>query len=115
MGTGVASGRLPRERLPLFLSNLVVHYHVGAAAANGHGEDRLLDVLRTAVAVAPLLAVEFLFDVLREHGPEHPRGEVELQRAGHGAGKPTSKQIEDVTDQLTFLVKALEMKPAFQK
>ncbi len=33
-------------------------------------------------------------------------------RAGHGAGKPTSKQIEDVTDQWTFLVKTLNMKPA---
>jgi prolyl oligopeptidase len=34
-------------------------------------------------------------------------------RAGHGAGKPTTKQIEDVTDQLSFLVKALGMKIAF--
>src|SRR3712207_722266 len=34
-------------------------------------------------------------------------------RAGHGAGKPTSKQIEDVTDQLSFLVKTLGMKVAF--
>ncbi|MEO5721100.1 MAG: prolyl oligopeptidase family serine peptidase [Chthoniobacterales bacterium] len=34
-------------------------------------------------------------------------------RAGHGAGKPTTKQIEDVTDQLAFLVKTLGMKPAF--
>jgi len=34
-------------------------------------------------------------------------------RAGHGAGKPTSKIIEDVTDQLSFLVKALGMKIAF--
>ncbi|HEX8639110.1 MAG TPA: prolyl oligopeptidase family serine peptidase, partial [Pyrinomonadaceae bacterium] len=34
-------------------------------------------------------------------------------RAGHGAGKPTSKQIEDVTDQLAFLVKSLGMKVAF--
>ena len=34
-------------------------------------------------------------------------------KAGHGAGKPTSKQIEDVTDQLSFLVKALGMKIAF--
>ena len=31
-------------------------------------------------------------------------------RAGHGAGKPTSKQIEDVTDQWSFLVKTLGMK-----
>lgn len=34
-------------------------------------------------------------------------------RAGHGAGKPTSKQIEDVTDQLSFLVKNLGMKISF--
>jgi prolyl oligopeptidase len=34
-------------------------------------------------------------------------------RAGHGAGKPTSKQIEDVTDQLSFVVKSLGMKIAF--
>jgi prolyl oligopeptidase len=34
-------------------------------------------------------------------------------RAGHGAGKPTAKVIEDVTDQWAFLVKNLGMKPAF--
>jgi len=31
-------------------------------------------------------------------------------RAGHGGGKPTSKQIEEVTDQLAFLVKNLGVK-----
>ena len=30
-------------------------------------------------------------------------------RAGHGAGKPTSKVIEDTTDQLAFVVKSLGM------
>jgi prolyl oligopeptidase len=30
-------------------------------------------------------------------------------RAGHGAGKPTSKVIEEVTDQWAFLVKTLQM------
>jgi prolyl oligopeptidase len=34
-------------------------------------------------------------------------------RAGHGAGKPTAKVIEDVTDQWAFLVKNLGMKPAW--
>ncbi len=34
-------------------------------------------------------------------------------RAGHGAGKPTSKVIEDVTDQWSFLVKSLGMKIPF--
>jgi prolyl oligopeptidase len=30
-------------------------------------------------------------------------------RAGHGAGKPTSKQIEEAADRLAFLTKALKM------
>lgn len=34
-------------------------------------------------------------------------------RAGHGAGKPTSKVIEEVTDQWAFLVKNLRMKIPF--
>jgi prolyl oligopeptidase len=34
-------------------------------------------------------------------------------RAGHGAGKPTSKVIEEVTDQWAFLVKNLQMKLPF--
>jgi prolyl oligopeptidase len=35
-------------------------------------------------------------------------------RAGHGAGKPTTKQIEEVADQLAFLVKNLHMKLPFE-
>ena len=34
-------------------------------------------------------------------------------RAGHGAGKPTSKVIEEVTDQWAFLVKGLQMQIPF--
>jgi prolyl oligopeptidase len=34
-------------------------------------------------------------------------------RAGHGAGKPTSKIIEETTDQWAFLVKSLGMKVPF--
>ena len=33
-------------------------------------------------------------------------------KAGHGAGKPTSKAIEEVADQWAFLVKTLDFKPA---
>ena len=32
-------------------------------------------------------------------------------RAGHGAGKPTSKAIEEVADKYSFLCEALEIKP----
>ena len=34
---------------------------------------------------------------------------IETQ-AGHGAGKPTTKVIEEVTDEWSFLVKSLGMK-----
>jgi prolyl oligopeptidase len=33
-------------------------------------------------------------------------------KAGHGAGKPTSKQIEEVADRWGFLSKALKMDQA---
>jgi len=31
-------------------------------------------------------------------------------KAGHGAGKPTSKTIEEIADRWAFLVRTLEMK-----
>lgn len=34
-------------------------------------------------------------------------------KAGHGSGKPTSKIIEEITDQWSFLVKHLKMDPQF--
>lgn len=33
------------------------------------------------------------------------------KKAGHGAGKPTSKRIEEATDILTFMFKSLKMGP----
>jgi prolyl oligopeptidase len=36
-------------------------------------------------------------------------------KAGHGAGKPTAKIIEEVADQWTFLVKTLDFKPTIPK
>ena len=42
-------------------------------------------------------------------GPAPVLARIET-RAGHGAGKPLSKQIEETADQMAFLVKNLEMK-----
>lgn len=36
-------------------------------------------------------------------------------KAGHGAGKPTAKVIEETADQWAFLVKALDFKPTIPK
>jgi prolyl oligopeptidase len=35
-------------------------------------------------------------------------------KAGHGAGKPTTKQIDEAADRFVFLVRALHMKPTLQ-
>ena len=35
-------------------------------------------------------------------------------KAGHGAGKPTTKLIDEAADRFAFLVRALHMKPALQ-
>ncbi len=36
-------------------------------------------------------------------------------KAGHGAGKPTAKQIEEVADQWAFLVRTLDFKPTIRE
>jgi prolyl oligopeptidase len=36
-------------------------------------------------------------------------------KAGHGAGKPTTKQIEEAADKLAFLVKNLNMRPTLAR
>jgi prolyl oligopeptidase len=43
-------------------------------------------------------------------GPDPVLIRVET-KAGHGAGKPTTKQIEEAADKLAFLVRNLEMRP----
>ncbi|MGZ3546637.1 MAG: prolyl oligopeptidase family serine peptidase, partial [Gemmatimonadaceae bacterium] len=35
-------------------------------------------------------------------------------KAGHGAGKPTTKQIDEAADRFAFLVRELHMRPTFQ-
>src|SRR3954463_9533552 len=53
----------------------------------------------------------FKFIAMLQHcqtGPAPVLARIET-RAGHGAGKPTAKLIEEVADQLAFLVKNLKM------
>ena len=47
-------------------------------------------------------------------GPEPVLIRIET-KAGHGAGKPTAKMIEEVADQWAFLVKTLDFKPTIPK
>lgn len=47
-------------------------------------------------------------------GPEPALIRIET-KAGHGAGKPTAKMIEEVSDQWAFLVKTLDFKPTLKE
>jgi prolyl oligopeptidase len=49
-----------------------------------------------------------------QRGPEPVLIRIET-KAGHGAGKPTAKVIEEVADQWAFLVKTLDFKPTIGK
>lgn len=54
----------------------------------------------------------FKFTAMLQHcqaGPAPVLARIET-RAGHGAGKPTSKMIEETADQMAFLVKTLGIK-----
>ncbi len=60
--------------------------------------------------VVPMHSFKFLAELQHcQSGPAPVLARIET-RAGHGAGKPTSKQIEEVSDELAFLVKNLKMK-----
>jgi prolyl oligopeptidase len=60
--------------------------------------------------VVPGHSFKFLAELQYAQGGYAPiLGRIET-RAGHGAGKPTAKIIEEVADQWAFLVKNLHMK-----
>jgi prolyl oligopeptidase len=59
--------------------------------------------------VFPAHSFKFAAALQRAQGGDAPVLIRIETRAGHGAGKPTSKVIEDVTDQWSFLVKNLGM------
>lgn len=64
--------------------------------------------------VSPLHSLKFVAALHHEIGTcEHQRNPLLLRvysKAGHGAGKPTTKKIEEATDILTFMYKALNLK-----
>jgi prolyl oligopeptidase len=60
--------------------------------------------------VVPSHSFKFISELQRDQaGPAPVLARIET-RAGHGAGRPTAQLIEELADQLAFLVKNLEMK-----
>ncbi len=59
--------------------------------------------------VVPAHSFKFAAELQRLHTGDTPVMIRIETKAGHGAGKPTSKRIEDIADNYAFLVKALGM------
>ena len=60
--------------------------------------------------VVPAHSFKFAARLQEFHGGNNPALIRIDVKAGHGAGKPTTKVIEEKTDELSFLVKELGMK-----
>lgn len=65
--------------------------------------------------VVPGHSFKFAARLQEAHQGENPVLIRIETKAGHGAGKPTSKIIEEAADQWAFLVKHLGMKPSFNE
>ncbi|XP_022914975.2 prolyl endopeptidase-like isoform X1 [Onthophagus taurus] len=64
--------------------------------------------------VVPLHSLKFIAEIQRKIGDlPQQKNPIMIRvetRAGHGAGKPTSKIIDEVTDTLSFIAKSLQLK-----
>ena len=64
--------------------------------------------------VVPGHTFKFMATLQAKSLPERPALVRIETKAGHGAGKPTTKQINEVTDIYSFIMYNLEMKPHFE-
>ncbi|NOX85050.1 MAG: S9 family peptidase [Chlorobi bacterium] len=65
--------------------------------------------------VVPAHTFKFMATLQEKNGGKNPVLVRIETRAGHGAGKPTAKQIEETTDIYSFIMYNLGMKPVFEK
>jgi len=64
--------------------------------------------------VVPAHTFKFISELQAKDGGENPILVRIETKAGHGAGKPTSKQIEEATDMYGFIMYELGVKPKFK-
>jgi len=65
--------------------------------------------------VVPAHTFKFMATLQENDGGENPILVRVETKAGHGAGKPTEKQIEEAADMYSFVMFNLGMKPVFNK
>jgi prolyl oligopeptidase len=63
--------------------------------------------------VVPAHTFKFMAELQSKDGGKNPVLVRIETRAGHGAGKPTAKQIEEATDVYAFIMHNLGMTPVF--
>lgn len=64
--------------------------------------------------VVPAHTFKFMAELQAKHQGSNPVLVRIETKAGHGAGKPTSKMIEESADMYSFIMQNLGMKPKFQ-
>ncbi len=64
--------------------------------------------------VVPAHTFKFMAELQSKHTGTHPVIVRIETKAGHGAGKPTAKQIEETTDMYSFIMYNLGMKVTFE-
>ncbi|PLX07182.1 MAG: S9 family peptidase, partial [Marinilabiliales bacterium] len=65
--------------------------------------------------VVPAHTFKFMATLQEKDGGKNPILIRVETKAGHGAGKPTAKQIEETADMYSFIMYNLGMKPVFEK
>ena len=63
--------------------------------------------------VVPAHTFKFMATLQEHHAGDNPVLVRIETKAGHGAGKPTSKRIDEATDMWAFVFKNLGIKPKF--
>ena len=82
---------------------------------DGHGETRCIKHSTTADhddRVVPAHSFKFAARLQECHAGDNPVLIRIETKAGHGAGKPTSKIIAEAADKWAFLTRELGMEPA---
>lgn len=94
-----------------YLLNYSPYHALLRASAGTKFPSTMVTTADTDDRVVPGHSFKFAAALQEKHGGANPVLIRIETKAGHGAGKPTSKQIEETADTLAFLVKELGMNP----
>ena len=97
-----------------YLLNYSPYHALLRASAGVRYPSTMVTTADTDDRVVPGHSFKFAAALQEKHGGSNPVLIRVETKAGHGAGKPTSKLIEEAADALAFLVKELGMNPTIK-